>query len=516
MSEWISKDKDKMISAIYDQLPPDFKLINPSITLDYREGLLLIQSNLSTIYGNRADWKDTLKKYYDSQSVKNRIISNLEQVENLSEIDIKKMLDEQTTTRDKITKLFAVCDDFNKKCVVLQNTSFSDYKKHLYECMQLLGIYPVINGKNTIQPGFFEYLISQDISTQQEYQSVLNKLEQQLNVARVVTSSLYKLFIPGLISKYPLVENVLQQQKQKWYFRGENAFYGSSKPGLFRGKSHRSGNEVLIDTLRYNECKIFLDKFDAVRFWNRSTVNYMALFQHYGLKTQMLDLTSDLMTALFFACCKYIDGRWYPLSKEDVAQADSRKEVFKIGGDSRYGILYRARTELMDMEYAVNGISAVNRIIPIGYQPFMRCSNQYGYMMLVDSEDYDMYKDKRFEKFKFRLTAEFCQWVYDEMDQGNKAYPNNDIPKIEKYLSKINSTDTFSEAAVHYRLQNTAFNDIKLARPRLKKLGYSIYKNQDFIITQRKIDKINQRYGIREALKNVPVQPVLNPMFAIY
>ena len=53
--------------------------------------------------------------------------------------------------------------------------------------------------------------------------------------------------------------------------------------------------------MRYDECGKFLDLLDAVREWSGkvSDVAYMAVMQHYGLPTHMIDITSDIRTALF-------------------------------------------------------------------------------------------------------------------------------------------------------------------------------------------------------------------------
>ena len=59
----------------------------------------------------------------------------------------------------------------------------------------------------------------------------------------------------------------------------------------------------MVGLLRLNEGCSFLDNFDAVKYWNISNISYVALAQHYGLKTIMMDVTSDLMTALFFTSC---------------------------------------------------------------------------------------------------------------------------------------------------------------------------------------------------------------------
>ena len=56
---------------------------------------------------------------------------------------------------------------------------------------------------------------------------------------------------------------------------------------------------------------------NIVPYWEAklSDVNFMALAQHYGFETHLLDLTNDFMTALFFATCYYDNqkGKFFPL-----------------------------------------------------------------------------------------------------------------------------------------------------------------------------------------------------------
>lgn len=167
---------------------------------------------------------------------------------------------------------------------------------------------------------------------------------------------------------------------------------------MFRTKNTRGPEYVsgLVDKLRLNEGCGFLENFDAVKQWGYSNINYMALAQHYGLRTPMLDITGDIMTALFFACCKYgPDGKWHPLENSDFENADSRKVVADRSGDSRYGILYMCPTEIQDMALLYDEDKG-NCALPVGYQPFMRCKCQYAYMYLTKDSGYDLLKDPMF------------------------------------------------------------------------------------------------------------------------
>lgn len=88
-------------------------------------------------------------------------------------------------------------------------------------------------------------------------------------------------------------------------------------------------------------------------------------------------------------------------------------------------------------------------VIPVGYQPFNRCRSQHAYMVLGIQ---DLYLDAQFDKAKFLLDEDFCEWIYEEMGKGEKIYPHKDVPDITKYISKIANTHIFSKSV----LMNTA------------------------------------------------------------
>ena len=331
---------------------------------------------------------------------------------------------------------------------------------------------------------------------------------------------------------YHIQSIAMTQMKGRCFYRGENAYYKTSKASCFRGKPWSelkdTGWDYILWMLRLYQCYDFFDKFDVVKKWKVSEVNYMALAQHYGLRTSLIDMTTSLKTALFFACCKADRNGldWHPLTKVDFERANSRRNIAALGGDSRYAVLYYVHTNIVDCQWVtVKEEETRNIITPIGYQPFMRCSTQYGYMMNTD-ENYDLMQDKLFKKVKFRLTEDFCNWIYEERDCGRAIYPNdNDIARIKDIVhvvSSLNNSVEFSKynaENVRKDITSVIMNELeKELDPgyyfsSLKCLGIKI-KDEVELLSDKKIEKINKRYTIDKVESKMEL-PKCSPMIVI-
>lgn len=103
----------------------------------------------------------------------------------------------------------------------------------------------------------------------------------------------------------------------------------------------------------------------------------------------------------------------------------------------------------------------------------MRCSTQYGYMMST-AEDYDLMQDKLFKKVRFRLTENFCNWIYEE--------PDAELDPIYFYSS-------------------------------LKRYGIKM-KDKVELLSDKNIGKINKRYTI-EKIESRMELPKCRPMLII-
>lgn len=473
---------------------------NANVTMSYQTYLQLINSHLKTIYGEYADWTKCIDYYFDSQEYKTNC-HHVEKCEDIPIIDrdsLNRMLNEEVQYSSKIKQLLG------------------DGKEGSVNKANVLGIQPEVD-----TDGLFKWIINRTYDKNNQYEQIKKKFEGNLNLVYMITDIMSSLFLNGFVLEFPSVGGVMTQQKGQYYYRGENAFYSSSKPSLYRKKKDDRMPKYLqgfIEALRRDECWNFLDKFDAVKHWSASSINYLALSQHYGLKTQMLDITSNLKTALFFACCKLgKDNKWYPLTNKDIKYKNSRPYISALGGDSRYGVIYRCPTEINDMKWAISDKkSGFNIITPIGYQPFMRCSHQYGYMMLVNNENYDMMQDSLFDKFRIRLDEELCLWIYEEMEHGNAIYPHEDIPNIEKYIEPINKQHIFSEKVFKLLINdlNIGNSGEKRIREDLKKYGYDIRADISYL-SSNKLNKINKKYTADIAYSKTGAESLSRPILIL-
>lgn len=82
-------------------------------------------------------------------------------------------------------------------------------------------------------------------------------------------------------------------------FSGDNIFYrGHSnkeyelKPGIYRGDIIKNEDKIYRETI----AKVPYD------FKDKNTIESLALMQHYGIPTRILDLTTNALVALYFAC----------------------------------------------------------------------------------------------------------------------------------------------------------------------------------------------------------------------
>ena len=486
-------------------LPEEMKGIC-SVSFSLQEKLVLVNTHLKTIFGEMADWKKNLELYYhDSPFCDNCcVVETLENLKELTFEDILSWIEEERNYSVAIKQMQEL----------LSSASIGNTPEEVKASFAIATILGLMDGK---EGRIYSYYVNWKGITESEEADVHKRLKNNSGLLSIIVRLLGQLMTDGLQVTYPVLNTVMTQQKQKYYYRGENAFYGSSRPSGFRPVKNQSRILTLrLNDLRKNEGGHFLNNFEAVVNWPNSAVNHIALLQHYGLKTQMMDVTSDIMAALFFATCCYEDGKWRPLRADEIENANSRPYIHEMGGDSRYAVLFRKLSEITDIEWALlkdDNISGY--IFPVGYQPFMRCASQHAYGILTLDDNYNLYRDRQFEKYKIRLTEELCQWVFNQSDEGRNIYPNNDILDISKYFNEINRTRYFSCSNFMEIMDGKPKEEIRRVQHELEKCGYHISRDEVKFISKKDAKRINDEYPLERAMTLTGLKPMASPLIVI-
>lgn len=478
----------------------------------FSDCLEIVFRHLKAVYGERGDLDYNLERYWNSEMFHSacRVPKSLNDIPEATIDDLHALCDRENTFKLRSESLI---EQFDKFCREGKDTT-----EVLLELGGYFGICPGnVDWSETMFPHFVDLFVSSD-----EEGAALNRAVE-VNTNLIAMSS--RLLI-NLLRKNHLYEHegreVLSYGYARNFFRGENAYYGSSKPVMFRGEIVTDESSLhasrLASGLRIAELFIFIESIPFVKTWPKGSIYHAAIAQHYGLPTTYIDVTSDIKTALFFACTKWDKEHncWRPLKSSEYEKSDSRDGIAKLHGDSRYGILHIAPADVSAMADISQNRCGYTVVHPIGVQPLMRCHYQNGYIV-KGNPYYDLYKDPAFNEVKFRLTEEICDWIYNDMDQGKQIYPYESLKGFEEKIDLIKKSNVFSKKA--FDMQFDQWRTTAAEREdELKNLtahGYRI--EEDFCVaTPEEIASIDRALWESDAFKELDsIEVSVNPIFVI-
>lgn len=254
---------------------------------------------------------------------------------------------------------------------------------------------------------------------------------------------------PQRPEKFALKPNL---KNRAFLFRGQSGFYDPSTPSLLRKKKGR----FVVENIFYEEFRLALKDHPLIRlFWEGIElcghryffeVNYYGLAQHYGFRTRVMDLTSDLDVAKFFAVTDYNE------------KTDTYSPVMD---ESRYGVFYywdNVRDPLAFQPHFGENLSS------IGLQVFPRSGRQKGFLFSMHREQ--NFNDIPFVKYKlFRHDAAISKQIYKMARRGKLYFPEDELSSLAQRIrcSKILSGEAFCEnlASNPKDDKNANYNDCK-------------------------------------------------------
>lgn len=218
-------------------------------------------------------------------------------------------------------------------------------------------------------------------------------------------------------------------------YRGQNKEIVPCLPTLYRGEPDDVA--VFEHRLRLTVFKRLLATHPVVdKFFNRHhfVVHQEGLAQHYGLKTEILDLTSNLDVALFFAVCKYNPN-------------DDTYDYYRDGEHT--GVLY-VFDPIYDNEPCPGGFDKYlsGNIRPIGLQAFPRPGAQCGYGLRISKGE-----STKSWMFEFKFTAEESKSYFERFGKGNVLWLKDRLVSKTNEIAQTTefSYDVFNETFRTFR-----------------------------------------------------------------
>lgn len=270
--------------------------------------------------------------------------------------------------------------------------------------------------------------------------------------------------------KYVLIPTALDYS---FLFRGQTDFYEECLPTLYR--KAKTVEELLLDRLRICEFEDYLRQFPQVKDFERLNfkIDYIGLAQHYGLRTEVIDLTSSLNVALFFAMCNMSnDGKTFYPQQED-------KEYI--------GYIYAVKT----FDFEREEISSLfdGKLSVIGMQPFYRPGNQRGFGLHLEKGE-----TMTGLLYSFSYTKQDSEAIFDYFLKGDILWHEDEISRVAREIKDANifSFHALDKCFRRYFKGNRSAK--KEMRNKLRAMGCEFQKVSMWKIDQNTLTKMQADY----------------------
>lgn len=265
----------------------------------------------------------------------------------------------------------------------------------------------------------------------------------------------------------------------KFLFRGQSEFFDPCVPNIFRDKKKVAEHQYVDDVIQINELEVLLRQHPLVKLFEqgfyllheffRFRVDYEGLSQHYYNHTPLLDLTSDIEVAKFFAVT------WFDMNN-DCYQKYTGNE---LGVLYYYDLAADAFTYRPGRDYLVE---------TIGKQPFMRSGNQSGFLIrLDDTMDFNTLPEVRY--VFFRHDNDITNRIFAESENGNKYMPHEMLrTHWYKRMSDKKAMKEISTEALKLNFENNKDVSHRSIIKKLQSKGFHISNKNIPSFTKEELD----------------------------
>lgn len=259
-------------------------------------------------------------------------------------------------------------------------------------------------------------------------------------------------------------------------FRGQNAYYEKCFPSLYR--KEWSEPEELERLVQMEDFKSILDDNPEIQelIYSGLKVNYEGLAQHYGIETNIIDLTNSFGVAAFFATSDYdnLTGLYKPIEETH-----------------RQGIIYFIQLGLFDNLEQGSGEEDYC-IWPIGMEALPRPGEQRGFgAYMKKGVDFNTIAPCRFFFRQNKISSLKC---HKSFNWGTHLFPYD--PMVEK-VNNIRKYRIYGKDSIRKVVEShpDLLLDECKAIEILTKNGCFLLENTPFRYTEEEIKFITNRHN---------------------
>lgn len=265
--------------------------------------------------------------------------------------------------------------------------------------------------------------------------------------------------------RYSLKPNL---KEHRFIFRGQNKPYSKIQSSFER----RSQDEKLISNLKYADFQFLLQSHPLFMLFDRGIVlsplkhpvfiemNYYGLAQHYGFNTGLIDFTTDISVAAFFATTRYLGNDTYEPITDTREYPVGVIYIHGIKPKLTFKTCYRA----------------------IGLQVFPRTAKQKG---LFFEESTPFSCEDTVEAFYFRHDPNLSIQIYNEMDKGARLFPED---MLAPYAQEIINGNIISGRAFASNLFVNPQDEMQENLNRVRNAGHDVDFRKSWMFTEDMLD----------------------------
>ena len=247
-------------------------------------------------------------------------------------------------------------------------------------------------------------------------------------------------------------------------YRGQNAIYEPCKPSLYRRAWTKE--QTFERLLLLEDFKAILQDNPEIRDLeeNGLIVNYTGLAQHYGIETELIDLTNNPLVAAFFATTTY----------------DALTDTFSpILHYVSMGIIYF---------FAMGPFWGNDNIYPIGMEALKRPGEQRAYAKVM-KEGESLHQ----MSFRFWHNPQASIEVWEMTAGGSKLFPYDPMAEKVRVMRKYRIYSTQSLQKVYDSTPDIA-DTYEAARQLMEQSGCTFVNHLPFKYTDNEIKYIKEEY----------------------